>query len=58
MSSNNPKDNLQPQHEVQAGKRSLPSKLLEFMVWVVVIGLLLSPMFCTVEYSEVTHEQQ
>ncbi|WP_201584831.1 hypothetical protein [Psychrobacter sp. HII-4] len=58
MSSNNSKDNLQPQHEVQAGKRSLPSKLLEFMVWVVVIGLLLSPIFCIVQYSEVTHEQR
>lgn len=42
----------------QVSNTSLLLSLIKFMAWVIVIGLLLSPLACTVEQSEVANEQQ
>ena len=56
---NDTKTNLKASYRA-AGKlqTSLLLRFIKFMAWIIVIGLLLSPLACTVEQSEVTNEQQ
>lgn len=42
----------------QTQKRGLLLRFIKFIAWVIVIGLLLSPLACTVEQSKITNEQQ
>lgn len=39
-------------------KASLLTNFVKFMAWVIVIGLLLSPLACTVQISDDTNEHQ
>lgn len=41
---------------MRAGKRSLLLDFIKFIAWVIVVGLLLSPIACSVQQSEVTYD--
>jgi len=61
MSKDN-KANLRANHgqhsDSQPHKRSLLLRFMKFISWVIVIGLLLSPLACTVQIIEDINEQQ
>ena len=42
----------------QPRKRKLLAKFIKFILWVIVIGLLLSPLACTIQISDDTNEHQ
>lgn len=52
------KANHRQHSDNQPRKRKLLTNFIKFMAWVIVIGLLLSPLACTVEQSKITNEQQ
>lgn len=56
------KTNLKALHKAAGTLKTSPISLLlrfiKFMAWVIIIGLLLSPLACTVEQSKITNEQQ
>lgn len=60
--SNDNKSSLKAHHrqhsDNQPRKRKLLANFIKFMAWVIVIGLLLSPLACTIEQSKITNEQQ
>ena len=60
MSNNDTKTNLKADHGQHSDNqpRKLLANFIKFMAWVIVIGLLLSPLACTVEQSKITNEQQ
>ena len=59
---NDTKASLKASHgavdESQTSRISLLLSFIKFMAWVIVIGLLLSPLACTIEQSKITNEQQ
>ena len=56
------KTNLKASYKAAGTLKTSPISLLlrfiKFMAWVIIIGLLLSPLACTVEQSKITNEQQ
>ena len=60
--SNDNRTSLKASHKAADTLKTSPISLLlrfiKFMAWVIIIGLLLSPLACTVEQSKITNEQQ
>ena len=62
MTHNHTKTNLKARdgahNRNEPHKRGLLLRFIIFMAWVIVIGLLLSPLACTVQISDDTNEHQ
>lgn len=56
--SNDNKDDLKADHapamSTQISKHQLLANFVNFMAWVIVIGLLLSPLACTIQITDDT----
>mgnify|MGYP006875174716 CR=1 FL=1 len=60
--SNDNRTNIKAHHRQHSDKQPSKGKLLanfiKFMAWVIVIGLVLSPLACTIQISDDTNKQQ
>ena len=52
------KANYSQYSDNQPRKRKLLAKIVKFIAWVIVIGLLIAPLACTVQISDDTNKQQ